>query len=278
MSAALAKKIAEMPADQREIVLRLLKVTAQRKRAPFKLLFPDETIVLEDGTTYHARRLYPKQLEVFKATATYRETCMMSANQVGKTTAGAYATTCHLTGIYPAWWEGKRFAKPVDGWAAGKSFETTRDIVQKALLGRASTEGGRKFLDGTGMVPSHLIRRQSVRWKSGVDDLVDTCRVQHVTGGYSILGLKAYAQGRGSFEGTTKDFVWIDEEPPMDVYGEILIRLATTKGILLLTFTPLEGMSEVAIQFLPKEMRPHVDEPKAERYRIDDDQDQVRRG
>jgi len=35
----------------------------------------------------------------------------------------------------------------------------------------------------------------------------------------------------------------------MDVYGECLIRLMTTKGCLMITFTPLEGMSETVLQF-----------------------------
>ncbi len=41
----------------------------------------------------------------------------------------------------------------------------------------------------------------------------------------------------------------------MDVYGECLIRTATTGGIIMLTFTPLEGMSNVVLQFMPKEFR-----------------------
>lgn len=42
----------------------------------------------------------------------------------------------------------------------------------------------------------------------------------------------------------------------MEVYGECLIRTATTNGIILLTFTPLEGRSEVVMSFMPKEMQP----------------------
>ena len=42
----------------------------------------------------------------------------------------------------------------------------------------------------------------------------------------------------------------------MDVYGECLIRTATTNGIIMLTFTPLEGISKVVLSFMPKEMRP----------------------
>ncbi len=38
----------------------------------------------------------------------------------------------------------------------------------------------------------------------------------------------------------------------MDVYGECLIRTATTDGIIFLTFTPLAGMSDVVMSFLPE--------------------------
>ena len=44
----------------------------------------------------------------------------------------------------------------------------------------------------------------------------------------------------------------------MDVYGECLIRLMTTQGILLLTFTPLEGMSETVLQFQLSSHKPKL--------------------
>ncbi len=44
----------------------------------------------------------------------------------------------------------------------------------------------------------------------------------------------------------------------MDVYGECLIRTATTDGVIMLTFTPLEGMSVVVLQFMPAEFRPDM--------------------
>jgi phage terminase large subunit-like protein len=104
------------------------------------------------------------------------------------------------------------------------------------------------------MIPGNLIG--NVTWKGGAGDLLDTVKIQHVSGKDSILGMKSYQQGRGAFEGTAKDGIWLDEEPPMDVYNECVIRLMTTGGILLLTFTPLDGMDEVALQFLPEEDRP----------------------
>ena len=219
-------------------------------------MFPDEDTEQPDGSVIHARRKYAKHLEFFGAGAKYRERCFMAANRVGKTLgAGGYESACHLTGAYPKWWIGRRFEKPVKWWAAGRTNETTRDIVQATLLGSIAQRDGRKHFDGTGVIPGEVLG--GVTWKAGVPDLADTIKVRHASGGWSSLGFKSYQQGRGSFEGTALHGIWLDEEPPLDVYGECLIRTATTNGIIMLTFTPLAGMSEVVMGFLPTEMQIH---------------------
>lgn len=166
---------------------------------------------------------------------------------------GGYETACHLTGLYPDWWPGRRFSGPVRFWAAGKTNETTRDIVQSALLGEVAYRGQRKIVTGTGLVPGYLLG--SLTWKQGVADLIDTIKVKHASGRWSTLGIKSYQQGRGSFEGTAQHGIWLDEEPPIDIYGECLTRTATVNGIVMITFTPLTGLSETVMQFLPKEQR-----------------------
>lgn len=238
------ERLAAMLAEQ-------AKRLGQRK---FESLFPDETYVNHEGATIYARHLYPRHLEFFAAGAHYPERCFMAANRVGKTVSGAYETTAHLTGLYPHWWEGKRFERPVRGWACGKTNETTRDIVQRELCGDVTGPKGDKSFAGTGMIPPACLGK--ITWKAGVTDLCDTLRVRHVSGGWSLLGFKSYQQGRGSFEGTAQHFVWDDEEPPMDVYGEQLIRITTTGGIVFNTFTPLEGVTETVMQFLPADQRP----------------------
>ena len=252
---------------EREEYLALLTERETRKRQRrFFELFPDETryapsgnvATLEDGTQLWARDLYRKHLEFFAAGAKYRERAFMAANRVGKSEAGAYELTAHLTGLYPHWWEGKRFYLPIRAWACGKTNETTRDIVQGKLLGEITGAGTTsKSVSGTGMIPGRLLGKPS--WKQGVADLVDTIKVRHVTGKWSTLGLKSYQQGRGSFEGTAVHVSLLDEEPPEDVYGEVLIRTATVGGIVMVPFTPLEGMSAVVMQFLPQNYQP----PKA---------------
>lgn len=158
--------------------------------------------------------------------------------------------TCHLTGIYPHWWEGKRFDRPIRAWAAGKTNETTRNIVMRKLLGDVAWKGQVKTVTGLGIIPKHLLG--DVTWRAGIPNLVDTAMVRHVTGGWSSFGLKSFEQGRGSFEGDEIDVAWEDEEPPLDVHGEIVVRTGTTGGIVMLTFTPLDGMSDVVMSFLPQ--------------------------
>ena len=204
------------------------------------------------------RELYPKHLAFFAAGAQHRERLMLAANRVGKTEGiGGYETALHLTGEYPDWWVGRRFDRPIAAWVAGASNETTRDIVQAKLLGRIEWTGGKKGVSGTGLIPGEAIGDMS--WKAGVNDLVDTVQVKHSSGGWSVLGVKSYQQGRKSFEGTEKDLIWMDEEPPLDVYAEALVRTMTTNGLVLLTFTPLEGMSEVVLSFLDGGKMPDSD-------------------
>jgi phage terminase large subunit-like protein len=240
-----------LPEEQVEEFLKLLwQLEEQEKYGRFSSFFPD--------TGPLRRELYTKHMEFFRVGAKYRERCFMAGNRVGKTIAGTYELTCHLTGNYPHWWEGRRFASPIRAWAAGKTNETTRDIIQHELLGDITFEGQRKIIDGSGMIPRDLIGLEpgQISWKAGVADLVDTIKIKHRTGAWSELGLKSYQQGRGSFEGTARHVIWFDEEPPEDVYGEALVRTATTSGLIMLTFTPLLGMSEVVMSFLPQEMRP----------------------
>ena len=127
------------------------------------------------------------------------------------------------------------------GWVCGITGETVRDTVQRILLGRPGEEG-------TGAIPKDAIVQMVP--SRGVADLLDTIRVQHVSGGVSTIGLKSYEKGREKFQGETLNYVWLDEEWPSDVYMEALTCTNTTSGPVLLTFTPLVGMSETVRRFL----------------------------
>ena len=191
-----------------------------------------------------ARKHYAKHTEFFAAGLIYPERCIMAANRVGKSEGiGAYELTIHATGKYPSWWIGKRFNKPITAWAAGTTGTTARDIVQFKLLGQPESRG-------TGMIPGDLIVKTTPK-AGGVPNAVDTVLVQHVSGGLSRIKIKSYAEGRKSFEGTEQDLIWLDEECPLDIYTECLTRTMTTDGHIILTFTPLAGLTQTVLMFLP---------------------------
>lgn len=233
-----------LPLEAQEEILSLLEELAQRERET-KLfrLYPD--------TGPLRRELYPKHLQFFSARD--QERCMMAANRVGKTWGvGGYETALHLTGEYPDWWQGRRFDHPIEAWAAGDTSETTRDIVQAALMGPLAELG-------TGLIPAANIIGEPTK-RAGVPGAMDTGRIRHKSGGVSLIGFKSFDQGRKKFQGTAKHLCWLDEEPPEDVYDECMLRLMTTDGMMLCTFTPLEGLTKIALRFLPG-LAPSVEQP-----------------
>lgn len=209
----------------------------ERRQARRKLwtYFPDEGPL--------RRELYAQHLEFFRLGATVPTRCFMAANRVGKTEGGGgYETTLHLTGLYPDWWEGRRFEHAIDAWAAGDTKETVRDIVQLKLLGKEE-EGW-----GTGLIPADNILRV-VKRPNG-NGAVDFVEVKHASGGVSRLGFKSYDQGREAFQGTEKHLVWLDEESEEGIRSECVMRLMTTNGLLIETFTPLRGLTPIVLKYL----------------------------
>lgn len=188
------------------------------------------------------RELYKQHMEFFRLGKTHPTRCFMAANRVGKTEGGGgYETVLHLTGLYPDWWDGHRFDKPIDAWAAGDTNETVRDIIQGKLLGP-------KENIGTGLIPGDLIHE--VKYRPNSNGSADYITVKHVSGGFSRLALKSYEQGRKSFQGTEKDLIWLDEESNEGIRAECVMRLMTTGGLLIETFTPLKGLTPIVLGYL----------------------------
>jgi phage terminase large subunit-like protein len=173
----------------------------------------------------------------------------MAGNQLGKTLAGGFEWAMHLTGRYPDWWRGRVFDRPVRLWAAGVTGESTRDNPQRVLVGPPQ----RKEAWGAGAIPADAL----VSWTAarGAPDALDSVVVRWGGGAdvqprESVLAFKSYEKGREKWQGETLDGVWFDEEPPLAIYSEGLTRTNATGGIVIVTFTPLLGMSEVVQRFL----------------------------
>jgi len=168
----------------------------------------------------------------------------MAGNQLGKTVAGSMEVAMHLTGKYPEWWGGRRFDLPTRWWVSGETRVSTRDTVQKLLIGPPEREEDW----GTGSIPGDALL--DTNRAMGVANGLDSATVKHESGGTSTVLFKAYEQGRAKWQGDTLHGVWFDEEPPLDIYTEGLTRTNATDGLVFLTFTPLKGMSDVVQMFL----------------------------
>lgn len=217
-------------------------------------LSPDEKLELLELLQIRDRRQrenwlakyapYAKQREFHEKGADHRERLFMAGNQLGKTYSGAAEVAFHATGRYPADWKGKRFHRPVSILVGSESAELTRKGVQRLLLGPPQ----KREEWGTGAIPKDCLGGHSM--KPGVPDAVASITVKNEYGGESVIQFNSYDQGRTKWQADTIDVVWMDEEPPLDIYSEALTRTNATGGIVFVTFTPLLGMSQVVKRFL----------------------------
>lgn len=200
------------------------------------------------------------------------ERMLMAANRVGKTQTAGAETALHLTGLYdelaphfrykkylpngaphpnagekiwPNGWVGKRFEHPILAWTGSPTNETSRDIVQNELLGPDIGENL-----GTGWIPKHLIVGKPRTRQAGVKDVVESFQVRHKTRGLSNCMLKTYEQGWKKWQGTAPHVVWQDEEPDdYLIFSEAQTRILSSGGILMVTFTPLSGVTDLVEHF-----------------------------
>jgi phage terminase large subunit-like protein len=201
-----------------------------------------------DRLTYQGRLLtfepYEKQKIHMELGRTKRERLLMAGNRLGKSETGAYEAACHLTGKYPKWWKGKKFDGPTKGWIAGVTWLDVRNVCQTKICGQYGVDA----LFGTGMIAKADLLDKSLG--RNVTDAYDTIQVRHVSGGISIAQFKSYDQGRQKFQGEGLDWIWFDEEPPLDIYSEGLTRIGERDGVAWLTFTPLQGPTAVVLRYL----------------------------
>lgn len=223
--------------------MELARLTAEERLELYGLLQLRERRKRENALAAYAP--YVKQREFHAAGASYRERLFMAGNQLGKTLAGANEVAAHLTGRYPAWWDGYRM-KGGNRWLAGsESAELTRKGVQRLLFGPPEIESEW----GTGAIPKACIK--DINRRPGVPDAIASAVIAHEkTGEISTIQLQSYDQGRTKWQADTVEGVWFDEEPTLDLYSEGVTRTNVSQGPVIVTFTPLLGMSDVVKRFI----------------------------
>src|ERR1041385_2664588 len=194
----------------------LLVLSENKKYNKFESIFSD--------IGKYKRSLYPKHMAFMAAGKNHSRRAFIAANRCGKSWAGAYELVCHLTGLYPVWWEGKRFDRPIKAWACALENKQLREGIQEILFGSFNDQG-------SGFIPKQLLcdeKGNLQTWAmAGTANCVGMALIKHISGGYSQIDFKTYEQGWQQFQGTKRDVIWLDEEPnDPKIYSECVTRTA----------------------------------------------------
>ena len=156
-----------------------------------------------------------------------KERLFLAANRIGKTMACSLEVCMHLTGYYPEWWQGYQYKRPINAWVAGVSSKEVYGILE------------RRYFEGV-LNEMPWIHPELVIYRNKVDH---TYHIKHRLGGISALRFKTYEQGREAWQGEKLDLCHLDEEPPLAIYTEALMRLMATDdshyGMMLISATCL---------------------------------------
>lgn len=161
---------------------------------------------------------HQKQIEFHSGSQTLR--LFLGGNRSGKTVGGAVEAVWWLTGKHPF---RKTPPLPVHGRVIAVDFINGVEKIVRPEIAR--------------WLPSSELRGGS--WATAYSKELKTLTLENG----STLEFMSYDQDLDKFAGTSRDFVWFDEEPPHDIYIENLLRLLDKNGCMWITMTPVEGMT-----------------------------------
>jgi phage terminase large subunit-like protein len=182
-----------------------------------------------------------------------KERSIVLGTQQGKTTAASFELAFRAVDYFPDWHSGPHPQPPAierpqkfTGWYAGVSSQLVRDGAQLKLIGDISQDKGL----GSGAIPLDYIEK--ITLARGIANFVDTVTVRRESGGHAILQSKTYEQSARMFQAVPCDLVWLDEDPGYDdtIYGECLGRTIATNGGIVVSLTPMLGLTPIRKRFI----------------------------
>lgn len=148
--------------------------------------------------------------------STLQENLVIGGNRVGKTVCGAAETIYRLKGESPY----KAVAPaPTRCRSVSMDFTSGVNMIVKPEIQR--------------WIPPSLLINGSWEDSYNNNDRLLTCS------NGSFLEFKSYDQDLIKFAGTSRHWIWFDEEPPEDLFEENFLRLMDVNGDYAITMTPL---------------------------------------
>lgn len=166
----------------------------------------------------HGYKPHEKQIDFHSSSQMIR--LFLGGNRSGKTVGGAVESCWWLTGKHPY---RKTPPPPVAGRCVSVDFLNGVEKIVRPEIARW-------------LPPSEL---KGGSWSTAYNKELRTLTLENE----STLEFMSYDQDLDKFAGTSRNFIWFDEEPPKDIYTENLLRLLDRGGHLWITMTPVEGMT-----------------------------------
>lgn len=180
---------------------------------------------------------YEWQKDFFNASLDYTVIGSICGNRVGKSEAAAAFVACAALGMWPDWYQGKRWDGPVKMYVCGSTSQQIREAMQEKLFGTQDRNNEEEI--GTGFIPKDHI----VKYGKGRDGAITSAWIKNVSGRNSYISFYQYSQSDQAVQGAAIDLAVIDEEPPAKFFQQILKRIAIAPndgkpGVVLCAFTP----------------------------------------
>lgn len=157
----------------------------------------------------------------------------LGGNRSGKTVGGAVETVYRLRGQHPY-----QRVPEVPIRARGVAVDIKQGI-NKIMIPEI-----KRWIP-----PSDLINGS---WEDSYDKQQMTLTLRNE----SMLEFLTYEMDIEKHAGTSRHWIWFDEEPPQYIFNEDLLRLVDTRGKWCMTMTPIEGMTWVYYNYY----RPIIEE------------------
>jgi phage terminase large subunit-like protein len=145
--------------------------------------------------------------------STAHETALFGGNSSAKTWTAAAKFTAVMIGEHPT----LKVRTPCTGWVACEDFSLTKEGPLRALL-----------ILGAQHIEGYNAHEKTITYKNG-----------------STAQLKSYESGWRKYQAAAINVVWLDEEPPEEIYKECRLRTMRTSGYIFISMTPLEGLTWV---------------------------------
>lgn len=172
-------------------------------------------------TSIYSYTPHPKQ-KVFHCSQ-LEEKLFIGGNRSGKTVANVIECIWWLTKTHPFRPEVRAIEGEVRGRLVCVSFI---EGLEKIILPLFKKWVPRKYLIDRSWDKSYINKTRTLTLSNG-----------------SFIEFQSYDQELEKFAGTSRHFVSFDEEPPMVVWQECLMRLIDTDGSWWISMTPVEGLT-----------------------------------